>query len=636
MRISENKIYQNLILIAIIFGALLLRVSTIDSPLAGDEAISFNRYSHLGILELLLNYPDSNEHAFFSMLSNFCLLIFGDYEFAFRFPSLFVGVLVVPLVYYTGRSLGLSQIISLASAFLMAIYTPHIFYSQEGRGYSLTVFLATSLVLSSIKILGTRGLWFWGSVLIISATCMVITLPSNAVFVAGAAGFCCTFRIIRNSNSIAGPKYSSNNFMLCYVISFLLITCYLGANFSDIKFSAQVNSIGEVTWKHFLGIAEFLVSPWGLWLYVFLIIGLISNIEKSIRYSLIALFSLPIGLSFITGVVGFARIYMYFSPFLLMLVSVGFFFLYGKVVSINKNLGYAILVLSFSGILCQPFLSMLNKNNLSFGNGYMQDAIQLHAFIKKQPLNVLPVITNAASGRSILIHYLGDEIGQRMRLFVAGKKIEKILFFSKRGVPPYQHSLDQIFEDVNISIPVEKNNLVESFGSFEVFEWDIKLSRLAPGESYLDYEKKVAGLNQSIKTYAIDNTKALGQSSLLIINPVVPPASPNISIVFPTVYHINLEDQEGFVLSLFIKASRHKTLFRPMLVSKKPVKIPSAYLNPSLNRNHSDFENRGDDGRWEMVVLLSKIGRGSKLVREVIDTDEVKTLIDGVQSYAIK
>ena len=158
MRISENKIYQNLILITIIFGALLLRASTIDSPLAGDEAISFNRYSHLGILELLLNYPDSNQHAFFSMLSNFCLLIFGDYEFTFRFPSLFVGVLVVPLVYYTGRSLGLSQIISLASAFLMAIYTPHIFYSQEGRGYSLTVFLATSLVLSSIKILGTRGL----------------------------------------------------------------------------------------------------------------------------------------------------------------------------------------------------------------------------------------------------------------------------------------------------------------------------------------------------------------------------------------------------------------------------------------------------------------------------------------------
>jgi hypothetical protein len=121
----------------------------------------------------------------------------------------------------------------------------------------------------------------------------------------------------------------------------------------------------------------------------------------------------------------------------------------------------------------------------------------------------------------------------------------------------------------------------------------------------------------------------------LIINPVLPPVSPNISIVFPTIYQINLEDQEGFILSLFIKASRHKTLFRPMLVSKKPVKIPSAYLNPSLNRNQSDFENRGDDGRWEMVVLLSKIGRGPKLVREIIDTHEVKTLIDGVQSYVI-
>jgi hypothetical protein len=636
MTISENKNYQNLILTAITFGALFLRVSKIDSPLAGDEAISFNRYSHLSTLELLLNYPDSNQHAFFSILSNFCLLIFGDYEFAFRFPSFFVGVLVIPLVYYTGRSLGLSQIISLSSAFLMAIYTPHIFYSQEGRGYALTVFLSTSLVLSSIKILENRCLWFWGSVLIISSTCMVISLPSNTVFVVGAAGFCCAFIIIHSSDSIAGQKYSSKNCMLCYVIAFLLIICYLGTNFSDIKFSAQVNSIGEVTWEHFLGIAEFLVSPWGLWLYVFLLIGFLSNLEKSIRYSMLALFSLPIGLSLITGVVGFARIYIYFSPFLLMLVSVGFFFLYEKILSVNKNFGYAILVLSFLGILYQPFLSLLNEKNSSFGNGYMQDAIKLHTFTKKLPLNVLPVITNAAIGRSILIHYLGDEIAQRMRLFVAGKKIEKILFFSKTGVPPSQHSLGQVFEDVRISLPIEKNKLVESFGSFEVFEWDIKLSRLAPGESYLDYESQVAGLNQSIKTYTIDNTKAVGQTSLLIINPVLPAVSPNISIVFPTVYQINFEDQEGFILNLFIKASRHETLFRPTLVSKKPVKIPSAYLNPSLNRNDSDFENRGEGGRWEMVVLLSKIGRGPKLVREIIDTHEVKTLIDGVQSYVIK
>lgn len=636
MAISEKRNCEKIFLTALTFAALVLRISDIDSPLAGDEAISFNHYADLGLLELLLNYPDSNQHAFFSILSNLCIWVFGDHELVFRLPSLLAGVLVVPLIYYTGRSLGFSQLTSLISAFLLTIFTPHISYSQEGRGYALTVFLATSLIFCSIKILETRRQWFWGSGLILSAVCMVITIPSNAVFVIGAAGFCLAPRLVRDSASTDNQENIFKSGMIFYVISFLLIASYLLINLADIRLSAHANSRGEVQWEQLIGIAEFLVSPWGLWLYLFLIIGYLSNLEKPLRYAFSALFLLPLGLSLITGIVGFARIYIYFSPFLLMLISAGFVFLYEKVKSVNNKLGYAFLAFSVFGFLYQPTLSLANNKNSSFGNGYMQDAIRLNEFIKKQPLNVLPVIANAAIGRSILIHYSGEEISKRMRLFMAGKKIKKIIFFSKTGVPPNQYSLDQVFDDVKISIPSEKIKLVESFGSFELFEWDIELSRLASGESHIDYENKLAGLNQSIKTYSVENQRAVGKTSLLIDNPALPYVSPYISIVFPNTYQVDLNSQEGFVLSLFIRASRHKTLFRPMLVSQEPVKIPSAYLNPYLKVNHSDYENRGEDGKWEMVVLLSRIGSGQKIIREMIETEEVKTLIDGVQSYVIK
>ncbi len=309
MLIGENKNYQKILLLALFLGALILRLFTIGSPLAGDEAITFNHYAHLNFSELLLNYYDSNQHSFFSILSNFCLLIFGDHEVSFRLPSLIAGVLAIPLAYYTCRSLGL-------------------------------------------------------------------------------------------------------------------------------------------------------------------------------------------------------------------------------------------------------------------------------------PLSFLGSSTNHL-----------------------------------------------VFNDVEVIIPEKSTRLIKSFGSFQVFEWDMKLSRMAPGNINLDYESQVVGLKGEIETYAIEDPSAVGDTSLLINNSDAPPT---IFIVFPPIFDIDMGGNEGFLLNLFLKAPRHRTLFRTVMVNSDTSKIPSAYLNPYLNPNHSDFESKLSVKKWEIVVLLSSIGRGKRMLREIIETTEKKTLIDGVQSYLVK
>ena len=105
MSINEEKSHQGLLLVVLFGVAFILRIPTISSPLARDEAVTFNHYAHLDILEILFNYPDSNQHALFSILSNICLLIFGDHEVVFRLPSLVMGVLAIPLAYYAFLSL---------------------------------------------------------------------------------------------------------------------------------------------------------------------------------------------------------------------------------------------------------------------------------------------------------------------------------------------------------------------------------------------------------------------------------------------------------------------------------------------------------------------------------------------------
>ena len=299
---------------------------------------------------------------------------------------------------------------------------------------------------------------------------------------------------------------------------------------------------------------------------------------------------------------------------------------------------YAFLVSSFLWVFYQPFLVLTNyyPDRLKAGNVYIKDAIQLREFVENQPLNLLPVIMNAGVGRSVLNHYLGENLSKRMKLFVAGKNIEKIIFLCKTGIPPNKYKLHQVFNDVEVAIPKNSIKLIKSFDHSQVFEWDVELSRMPAGQINLDYENQVAGINDSFNTYAIENPRGVGHTSLLIDNLDAPSTSPTIFIVFPQIFNVELDHREGFVLNIFLKAPKHKTLFRTMMVNKDASKIPSAYLNSYLDPDHSEFYSKVSEKKWEMVVLLSSIGTGKRVLREIIETAEKKTLIDGVQSYMVK
>jgi hypothetical protein len=625
---------QNFLLWTLFIIALVPRLPTISSPLAGDEAITFNHYAHLKVLDILFNYPDSNQHSFFTILSNFCLLILGDHELAFRLPSLVSGVLAIPLAYYTFRVLGLSQTISVVSALLLALYVPHIAYSQEGRGYALTVFLALCLVCCSVHMLRRQRLWLWGAGLAVSATCMVITLPSNAFFVAGAAGFCWVLRKFKKPEDSTEHEQHSY-YLVPYFLSFILIVGYLLINLADLQLSAQGNSRGEPHWKQFQEIAEFLVSPWGLWLYPFFMVGVFSNIKKEAMWAISALFLIPIALTLITGIVGFARIYIYFSPFVFMGVAMGGIFLYEKIKSVNFKLAHVGLALSLCWIIYQPALSLTNyyPKRMQVGNGYMEDAIELQKYFNNQPLNILPVITNAATGRSILIHYLGGNIGERIRLFLFGKDIEKVLFFCKKGIPPNKYQLQNILNGIEVPKIGERVKLVKSFGSFQVFEWEVELSRISRSPKYGDYESQVADIKfEQAETFLIEEPRAVGKKSLLVKNN----SSGLITLGSPRVFNFGVIKKEGYILNLFLKPQWHKTFFRTIILNKGNTKTPSAYLNPYLNPDQNILKSNSSDFKWEMVIILSSIGKGKNNLQDIVQTNERSTIIDGINTYLIK
>ncbi len=90
------------------------------------------------------------------------LALFGDREFAVRYPSLWWGVLGVALLYRLGKQL-FDKPIALSAAALLAVSPFHVWYSQEARMYSLALALSLGVVLALQGIVARREAspWPW-------------------------------------------------------------------------------------------------------------------------------------------------------------------------------------------------------------------------------------------------------------------------------------------------------------------------------------------------------------------------------------------------------------------------------------------------------------------------------------------
>ena len=76
----------------------------------------------------------------FYLLVHFSRQLFGETDFAFRYPSLLFGLLAIPLAYQLGRRL-YRRHLGLLFALLMSINPLQIWYANEARQYTLLVLL---------------------------------------------------------------------------------------------------------------------------------------------------------------------------------------------------------------------------------------------------------------------------------------------------------------------------------------------------------------------------------------------------------------------------------------------------------------------------------------------------------------
>jgi len=148
---------SNVILLSFLFLGLGLRVYNLGGHnFWYDEAISFVEASQMKSSSFML-YKDNQ---LYRLLLHYWIVFFGKSEFVLRSLSMVFGVLAIPLIYKLGK-LFFDRRVGLASALILAISPIHIWYSQEARAYSLSVFLSLLIVYLSFLAIKKNKPYLW-------------------------------------------------------------------------------------------------------------------------------------------------------------------------------------------------------------------------------------------------------------------------------------------------------------------------------------------------------------------------------------------------------------------------------------------------------------------------------------------
>ena len=632
MKILSNKEFK--VTLGLIIFAAVLRIPTLGSPLIEDEAISFNRYIDVPWQKLILGYQDTNQHTLYLLISKFFIWIFGETEIVYRFPSLLFGVLSIPLIYRLGMTMKFPWSSALLSAVLMAMSWPHLKYSMEGRGYGITIFLVLLVIYSAIQFLN-RSCWVWGSILIASGFAMTMALPSNLFFLGGLTVFTVIVGWFDSEKSRFNIK---RLFWLAIpqLIMFALIAVYFFVIYEQLKYGKDIQpqSLDGARVKE---IAELLVAPWGLWLYLFFAIGTwrLKRIRERVVFA--SIFFIPMILTLITGAVGYARVYVYWLPFVLFLSAYGMTEVISWLKEKKGNLVYGLGVVMISPLVFFPakeiseyYEARTNGSLIVAGpNATLSEATKMAVWVDKNiPKNNLVVISAGGPESSVLTKYMKKKVLERMTYFSRGGELKKIIFIAHQDMPPHEYPFVPMVQDRMLKLPSNVFNKTYSIGNLGVYELNLKVEKLIPPTFDPDYEGKVGDANiPKVNIRQIERPRAVGERALHIENN----SGKAMDIISPIVKGVDITEDHAYLLYVFI------TDFQPLknvyahLAEKKTWPPTLGYLNPFLGM----FKVNGSGPTWVITYSLSPLSKGRHYFQERIGIQKGNNYYDGLQSYLL-
>ena len=622
------------IILGLIIFAAALRIPTLGSPLIEDEAISFNRYIDVPWQKLIFFYQDTNQHTLFLLISKFFIWVFGETEIIYRLPSFLFGVLSIPLMYRLGLVMKFSRSSAVLAALLMTLSWPHLKYSMEARGYGITIFLVLLVIFSAIQLLNNSR-WVWGGVLIGSGFAITMALPSNLFFLGSLTIF-----------TIMGGWFESEKnrlnlkrlfwIAIPQLIMFALIAVYFLVIYEQLKYGKDIQP-QSLDGKKIFEITELLVAPWGFFIYLFFTIGAWRLKEVRERIIFASVFLIPMILTVITGALGYARIYIYWLPFIFLLSAYG---MTEVIVWLKNRTGKLVYGLGVGVIFFLVFLpaKKINEYFESRNNGSlvvagpnvtMSEAAKMAVWVNENiSKNNLIVISVGGPESSVLNKYMNKKVLERMTYFSRGGILEKIIFIAHQDMPPDEYPFIPMVQERILRLPSSLVNKIHSIGNLGVYELNLKVEKLIPPTFDPDYEGKVGNSNiPKVNIRQVETPRVLGKKALHIENN----SGNSMDIISPVVKGVDITEDHAYLLYVYVVNFEPFKNIALHLAEKNNWPPTLGYLNPSLGM----FHVKGQNNSWNVSYSLSPLSKGRHYFQEKIEVEIGVHYYDGFRSFLL-
>jgi hypothetical protein len=179
---QENVVFARITLVFALCLGIWVRWSLIDQPMRLDESFSFLTFVN-SIWSNVFLYPFPNNHVLNSILERLSCSIVGYSPLGIRLPAFIFGVWLIIVVHGLAKKLG-NDYSGLFAPVTVAVWPYLVFFSTNGRGYSLVAFLVAAIAYVAInqdgRVLKSRVL----GVSILAALGM-LAIPSMLIAVCG-------------------------------------------------------------------------------------------------------------------------------------------------------------------------------------------------------------------------------------------------------------------------------------------------------------------------------------------------------------------------------------------------------------------------------------------------------------------
>jgi hypothetical protein len=629
----------------------LLCLPGIKARLDGDEKVTFLEHVSSTPSQLLNHYAGTNQHTLFSILSNASIQIFGENEVAFRLPVLFAAILSIFLTHHLGQRLWGGRVAGFAALLLIGS-ARHFYWAQHGRGYMFSELLALTSVFGITLLLEEKpykkGAW----ILILSGLGLCIAVPSNAYFLP-ACGLAFIFVLWESRNpDVSFSWIHLSKKLLPFIILATLTAGYFLNIYADLVSGIETYAnflklfnladLSAGTPLQYLGIAENLAQPWGLWLYPPVLYGLWA-LNKTQRGFFLILLITPALLAVLSGMLGPPRIYAYLVPFYILLAALG----------IDKGIG----------LLCRFMPHYFNTVlTVSFGLAFLVPSFFSHAsdYLSKRDIKsatmaesreALRYVQDKTTDHELLVihfddmalrHTLEPLVAKRMLSIFRDRQLDGITYIGHRGIPV--SLISSTFGQQTPVLPASLMRVIANIDQVRAYRMNVEvvpLPRQKGNEIFFDQWNKLK--NSEVSLLKNQEHKFLGQQTLQLNKTM----KENAFIPTPLTYRI---PSQGRSFIFYASAKKQHQMSAVGLYSTNEI-LQSFPLNQFFGvyredrgnlvweQTHPHFLFRHsrlkEPFKWQIYFTLTRLKQGWNEVSEKFHLFDEVSYFNGIQGYLL-